>query len=96
MWSETPIDSSSFKSVGFENPSANLWPYHSNALQAKEIQIGNYFLNSEQIARLGVGKQTLVQWSPSDEKILQIASQTMISSGFGAFKPRGNYIVASA
>jgi hypothetical protein len=37
VWSESPIDSNSFKNVGFENPSAHLWPYRSNAMQAEEI-----------------------------------------------------------
>ena len=37
-----------------------------------------------------------MEWAESDEKVLFNASQKMQSNGFGAFKPKGKFLVSSA
>ena len=32
VWSQTPIDSTQFRSAGFDNPSLFSWPYRSNTI----------------------------------------------------------------
>lgn len=40
IWSETPEDSTQFRNSGFDNPSLFGWPYRSNSLQGKDVQLG--------------------------------------------------------
>ena len=53
IWSELPVDSTQFRNAGFDNPSLFSWPYRSNSLQGKDVQLGEYSLQPGQVSKLG-------------------------------------------
>ena len=52
-WSETPIDSRTFKNTVYANPNLFAWPYRSTSLQSNSVMLGLFHLNESQVARLG-------------------------------------------
>ena len=92
-WYETPIDSSNFDNKEMVNPS-NTWPFKSETLTAQNVTVGNFRLNSAQIAMLGKKEDDIV-WEDDGEQAISSTADAMAEAGFSTFQLRGNYLYAS-
>ena len=69
-WFEYPIDSTKFaKPENVGNPSQP-WPYKSKTHEAKNVSLGMFRLNEDQISRLGDYEEVL-QWRNDGSCIVQ-------------------------
>ena len=85
VWSEEPIDSKKFHEVGYDNPDESKWPFKSQTITAKGVQLGNYKLSDEQCKHLGC-QSTLIEWNEEDEEALENTMGPLSAVGYSTFK----------
>ena len=93
-WFEYPIDSQKFaRPENVSNPTQS-WPYKSKTYEAKNVTMGMFRLNEDQIARLGETENVL-QLRNDGSQIVMNTWQTMNEAKFKPFTLRGSYFYSS-